>query len=115
MTTPKTRGRPPKQAATPTPAPRAPGRPKGNGRKTHLLAIRLDTDIYETIKAMGDHTGIPTSRIANAILRAYVDAKNVTIELGIVEAVGTVRIPNRWPGERTTEEIRAQYPKEVTE
>jgi len=115
MTTPKPRGRPRTQPAVPTPAPRAPGRPKRPKREFVRTTINYDADLYTVVEHMSTETGISCARVINAILRAFVNAKNTTIELGIVEAVGTVVVPNRWPTSRTDDEIRAQYPKEVNQ
>lgn len=112
MTTTKQPGRPFKQVEPPTQPKRAPGRPKRAPRDFVRTTINFDTDLYRLIEDMSIETGIPTARVINAILRAFVNAQNTTIELGIVGAVGSVTVPNRWPTSRTDDEIRAQYPKE---
>ena len=110
MTTPKPRGRPRTQPAVPTTAPRAPGRPKRPKRDFVRTTINYDADLYTVVEGIASHTGISCARIINAILRAYVESQNTTIELGIVGAVGTVVVPTRWPTSSTDDEIRAQYP-----
>ena len=112
MTTTKRPGRPPKQVEPPTQPKRAPGRPKRAPRDFVRTTINYDTDLYTVVEGIASHTGISCARIINAILRAYVEAENTTIVLGIVGAVGSVTVPNRWPTSRTADEIRAQYPKE---
>lgn len=79
--------------------------------------INYDTDLYTVIEGIASHTGISCARIINAILRAYVEAENTTIVLGIQDhgSLTRIKVPTSWPGERTNDEIRAQHPKEVTE
>jgi hypothetical protein len=112
MTTPKPRGRPRTQPAVPTPAPRAPGRPKRPKRDFVRTTINYDTDLYTVVEGIASHTGISCARIINAILRAYVEAENTTIVLGIQDhgSLTRVKVPSRWPTSRTDDEIRAQYP-----
>lgn len=118
MTTPPRRpGRPPKPIVEPMTPPRPPGRPKRPKRDFVRTTINYDADLYAIVEGTAQHTGISCARLINAILRAYVEAENTTIALGFNghASVTRIKVPTRWPTSQTDDEIRAQYPKEVTE